>query len=986
MATRIERVVLELDDNLTTGMARAAAATALLKRELAGVDGESVGAARSTRELGDEIDHAASATGRGNSALNSYAGRIKLVAQAVAVLGPALVPIGALGIPAIEGLAAGFGFAAIGAGTFALGMHGVGDALKAFNKAAMDPTAASINAAENAMAKLPPSTQQFVIQLHRLSPEIAKLRAAAGAEMFPGLADGLHAALRDGPLAQHALRGIGGELGNIARDAGRSLSSDTWRPFLKFAGQQAPIALDEMSSAAGSTLHALAAIWMAFQPMNAKMGPALVELADDFDKWAISLDRTKGFQDFLDYVNVNGPKVGSLLSEFANLLVDIVRAAAPLGGPVLDSLTLMLKVIDALVASPLGTPVLLLLQLNSVMSLTARALGGLGVEAKIGFGGVSLGAKEGTAQLGGLRAAALEAGQAVRQLATNAGRYTSSGTLLGQGVSTQGLANLAKGTALVGGLALVTSGATEKMNLTNTAMLAMAGSLAGPVGTALGAATGFTLDLAHANDDLEAAAHRVKAAMSGSGVVVDFHEQALAADELNKSLQQTQESMQFPTSGLHPIKDFQVYAAQISELLHHSASENAQLVADAREFSTLELVAFQKLALALGGTGDITKTFFSDAQLQNVADTSQAAMLALNISIDDLAAAAKRGDGSLGHLVGRIVGYINHATSAKGKSEAVTNAFAHMADKTLTLDDRISALTTALDALIDPMLNLGAARDAFTKGLNDMGKEINKHNKSLRGNTDAAIDNRNVIRERVSEIKAQTEAEANAGVSAKTMAENMRTNRQRLIESSVAAGLNRKEVEHMLNVMHLTPKDIKTTIDLLGAQQADRQLNNLHSKLEGLDGRVFHTTLQVRREGTVSMIATGGRVVDSGIADGGTVAGPRAPYGDRVVASLAPGEEVISNRHGQADQHRALLKAINARRYADGGTVAASRSVVVPTGGPGIDYGQMANAVAAVRPAPPLYGDVHVTDGYGGFKREMERDRAMASMSGVRRV
>src|SRR5690606_18321255 len=57
-----------------------------------------------------------------------------------------------------------------------------------------------------------------------------------------------------------------------------------------------------------------------------------------------------------------------------------------------------------------------------------------------------------------------------------------------------------------------------------------------------------------------------------------------------------------------------------------------------------------------------------------------------------------------------------------------------------------------------------------------------------------------------------------------------------------------------------------------------------------------------------------------GSADGSTV--PHGgPYADRYPYLLAPGEEVISNRFGQADRHRSLLKAINAGRLADGGTV-----------------------------------------------------------------
>ncbi|NGZ99617.1 hypothetical protein G5V59_02470 [Nocardioides sp. W3-2-3] len=61
-------------------------------------------------------------------------------------------------------------------------------------------------------------------------------------------------------------------------------------------------------------------------------------------------------------------------------------------------------------------------------------------------------------------------------------------------------------------------------------------------------------------------------------------------------------------------------------------------------------------------------------------------------------------------------------------------------------------------------------------------------------------------------------------------------------------------------------------------------------------------------------------------AEGGTVQGPRHPYGDKVLTYLAPGEEVITNRNGQADRFRADRAAGRIPAYADGGTVQALAS------------------------------------------------------------
>lgn len=77
---------------------------------------------------------------------------------------------------------------------------------------------------------------------------------------------------------------------------------------------------------------------------------------------------------------------------------------------------------------------------------------------------------------------------------------------------------------------------------------------------------------------------------------------------------------------------------------------------------------------------------------------------------------------------------------------------------------------------------------------------------------------------------------------------------------------------------------------------------------------------------TVSMVYKRAAIdVATGQADGGTVPKTGRPYADRHLYMLADGEEVISNRRGQADRFRPLLKAIN--NAADGATVGFGANV-----------------------------------------------------------
>lgn len=129
-----------------------------------------------------------------------------------------------------------------------------------------------------------------------------------------------------------------------------------------------------------------------------------------------------------------------------------------------------------------------------------------------------------------------------------------------------------------------------------------------------------------------------------------------------------------------------------------------------------------------------------------------------------------------------------------------------------------------------------------------------------------------------------------------------------------------------------------------------------------------------------------------GQADGGTVAGPRWPYGDKVITALAPGEEVITNRNGEADQFRADRAAGRIPAYANGGTVdwnrvdagrrssysGGSMNVTAQLSRADLDY--MADRLQQSR---PIYGPINMQPhNYSEFKREMEADRRRAAVGG----
>lgn len=511
MATRRERVVLDLEDNFSAGMARAAAATDLLNRRVNALSKGAVESRRVNRDMGAGFDEMGRSAARASNDIDRMSGRLRLIRDAVIVLGPALVPIGAVGIPALSGLAAQFGFAALAGGVAIGAFQGVGDALKAMNKAHLEPTTANLQAAQIAMEQISPSAQVFVRQLRDLGPALEGLRDTGAAGMFPGFGEGLDALMRRLPDVERIVAAVSGELGNIGAATGDSLASSRWDDFFDFLATDAPSALQEMAQAAGNTGHAMAEMWMAFDPLNDDFSRWLRDSTASLDEWAQGLEHTEGFRNFIDYVQTTGPQVADTFGAIGDAMVQIVQATAPLAGPVLQGLESVAKVIGAVADSDLGTPIFAGL---AALTLYNRALGVTATMSKTAWGASA------RANLVGMGAALTTVASAQQRATLSAGAMAKAEAQRSAAIKS-GLITAGKGAAVLGALAVAGTGVAEGVNLSNTAMLGLVGTMAGPWGAAAGATVGTLLDAKSAADETRGALDSLNAAMvSGNADVL----------------------------------------------------------------------------------------------------------------------------------------------------------------------------------------------------------------------------------------------------------------------------------------------------------------------------------------------------------------------------------------------------------------------------------------------------------------------------------
>lgn len=987
MGTRREKVLLELESDFPREMAKAAAATALFKRELHGVSSESTSFSRTAVTI--ERD-----SSRVGSSIDKLSGRLHLLAQSAAALGPALIPVATAAVPAIAGLTTELGFAVAAGGTMVLAFHGVADTLEALNKAQLEPTEANLKKLREEASHLSPAAKELVFQLDKMGPAFRQVRDAAQEGLLPGVSKSLDEMEDLLPRVARIVGEIGDVTGELLASGAESLAGPEWEDFFRFIESEARPTLMTLGHTVGNVTKGLAEMWMAFDPLSDDFTSGLLDASERFEAWAESLSDSEDFRAFVEYIRATGPQVLETLGDIGNMFLQIGEAAAPLGGPVLEILGSIADAVAVIADSDLGTPIMTgvaaLSAMNLALTLTKKA-------GDTAFGSMVKKQGEAALSLRGLRA----------ELELTRQAYLRTGdpallTKLAEGAekSRAGFAALGKGAALAaGGIAVMETDLAQ----TKTAIFGLTGAmLGGAPGAVAGGLIGALADVAGANDDFEASLQSTQRAIGGLDYTAIYDGLADALQRRNEIIADLEPPdsnsvilapfTQSPSKSLGQLKNAykDIFGQSDVEEERKKFDELAASVESADR-------AVGAIAAALGE--DITpiwaKGRIAAEDWVRTVERATPAMIALRISAEDLANATPDEQDQMATQIAR---WTREAESAEGRTRHFAQAVKDLGDETLTTEQRADALADALAGLFDPKMDLDAALNDWKQGLLELASNLDTvmvktknglkevaGSRSLFDDSEGALQNQDALRTQAQQIKDVLEAMARDGASAEKVAKTFRDQRDALIETGVAAGLSRDEVVKYLKQIGLTPKSVNTLFELLGIPKAEEDVERLNRKLDHMARhRVAKITIQAinsgDRFGTSITDRDGDGKPDYASADGSTVPGPRLPYGDKVHALLAPGEEVISNRYGQADAWRPLLKAINANRLADGGTVARSVPYM-----PGLSLSGLAAELAPMLAnLRPLYGPVQVNGDPTVFRKQMEADAALAGMDGIR--
>lgn len=358
MADRSVKVRLEAEiAQYKRELAEAALVTAGFAKSVGGTKGPLSDLERNTGSAGKEID--------------KFSGRLRLLVDTAVLLGPVIAPLGAAAIPVLTGSLVAMGAAAGGIGASVLALKGMGDAMKALSTYELDPTAENLQAVRIEMEKLGPAGEHFVHFLNSIEDELHTLQIAAREGLLPGLEDGIDAALERLPGVRKVVRELAMGVGELAESAGEDFApGGDWDAFFTYLDTDGQQSLEQFGGAIGDIANGLADMLVAFAPVTRDFSAGFADMAESFSDWAAGLGDSEGFEDFLAYIQTNGPKAIDLLGSIAHTFADLAVALAPIGAVSLPILTKFLDLLGVLASSDLGTPFL-----AAVVGITAYSRG-----------------------------------------------------------------------------------------------------------------------------------------------------------------------------------------------------------------------------------------------------------------------------------------------------------------------------------------------------------------------------------------------------------------------------------------------------------------------------------------------------------------------------------------------------------------------------------------------------------------------------------
>jgi TP901 family phage tail tape measure protein len=287
-------------------------------------------------------------------------------------------------------------------------------------------------------------------------------------------------------------------------------------------------------------------------------------------------------------------------------------------------------------------------------------------------------------------------------------------------------------------------------------------------------------------------------------------------------------------------------------------------------------------------------------------------------SLDDLRAAVEAAPEKFNDL----------AVAADGSAEAtdgVSEGLTTMSGAAVQSSEDIDALKAAIEGFGSAQLDVNGATRDFEAAVDGLTESVTANGQTLDVSTEAGRANGAALDQIAASTLALSSATLTQTGSQEAASAAIATGRQRLIEALGQLGITGAAAEAYADKLGLIPSNISTAAQVTGIDVAQARLDSFVTRN---DGRVISIRQQLITESIASGAAPGD--AKAAYADGGAVNGPGPVGKDSIVAMLAPGEHVLTDKDvsrlgGQGGVYalRAALASGRVPRFAEGGMVGA---------------------------------------------------------------
>jgi phage-related protein len=261
---------------------------------------------------------------------------------------PLASPLAASAVGGVMALASAFtaaGAGAVGFGAVAVpNIKSVMDATSNLKKAQQEynlatndkQRAAALEKEKQAMQGLDGAQQGAVKSLQSFESFWSGFTKSFESPVLTLFSDGLNALQTILTNLKPAISSVATTLVQLSQSFQQSLGTDQVQSFFKFLGEYAGPTLFTFGKSAGNILLGLMNLLTDFAPLGLQMSAGLEQMTESFASWSEGVGKTKGFKDFISYVQENGPKIVSVLGNVGKTLINLLTDIAPVGAKLLD--------------------------------------------------------------------------------------------------------------------------------------------------------------------------------------------------------------------------------------------------------------------------------------------------------------------------------------------------------------------------------------------------------------------------------------------------------------------------------------------------------------------------------------------------------------------------------------------------------------------------------------------------------------------------